>query len=231
MMKIAKRVFTLLAAGLCITIANAGDKAAPAPNGIELPEGYKDWRVIASSHREDNNTLRVILGNDAAIEAARAGSTNPWPDGAILGKLVWKDASHAAWPKATVPGEFVHAEFMIKDSKAYPDTGGWGYARWKGLDQHRCYTNYPQSALPRSLGHPTTEELAEARAWGRTLIEKALDSKTPEKTDFWTKDNHWATGGWKGRSGLTWWAQETDCWAFSNWYAWRCSWPSSFTAR
>ena len=135
MMKITGRILALLVAGFCITIANAGDKVAPAPNGIELPEGYKDWRVIASSHREDNNTLRVILGNDAAIEAARAGNTNPWPDGAILGKLVWKDASHAAWPKATVPGEFVHAEFMIKDSKAYPDTGGWGYARWKGLDQ------------------------------------------------------------------------------------------------
>jgi hypothetical protein len=121
--------------GLLAITVQAEEPVAPAPNGIELPAGYQDWRVIASSHREDNNTLRVILGNDAAIEAARAGETNPWPDGAILGKLVWKDAAHKAWPKATVPGEFVHAEFMIKDSAAYPDTGGWGYARWKGLDQ------------------------------------------------------------------------------------------------
>lgn len=116
-------------------VAAAGEGVAPAPNGIELPAGYKDWSVISSSHRTDNNTLRVIVGNDTAVEAARQGKTNPWPDGAILGKLVWKDATHAAWEKATVPGDFVHAEFMLKDADAYAQTGGWGFARWTGLDQ------------------------------------------------------------------------------------------------
>ena len=115
--------------------AHAGDAISPAPNGIILPEGYKDWRVISSSHRLDNNTLRVILGNHAAIEAARSGRTNPWPDGTILGKLVWKDSILPSWERAVVPGEFVHAEFMIKDSKQYQNTGGWGFARWKGLQQ------------------------------------------------------------------------------------------------
>ena len=52
--------------------ATAAD-VPPAPNGIELPAGYKDWAVIGVSHRTDNNTLRVILGNDAAIAAAAAG--------------------------------------------------------------------------------------------------------------------------------------------------------------
>ena len=112
----------------------AGD-VQPAPNGIELPQGYRDWKVIASSHRVDNNTLRIILGNDIAVAAARSGATRPWPDGAILGKLVWKDATHEAWEKAIVPGEFVHAEVMLKDSRQWPDTGGWGFARWKGMDQ------------------------------------------------------------------------------------------------
>jgi len=65
-----------LATGIIISMALAGplhaaDAVPPAPNGIELPAGYKDWRVIGSSHREDNKTLRVILGNDAAIAAAR----------------------------------------------------------------------------------------------------------------------------------------------------------------
>lgn len=115
--------------------ALAEDKVPPAPNGIELPAGYKDWRVIATSHREDNKTLRVILGNDKAITAARSGNTRPWPDGSILGKMVWKDATHENWEQATIPGKFVHAEFMIKDSKEYAETGGWGFARWKGLEQ------------------------------------------------------------------------------------------------
>lgn len=107
----------------------------PAPNGIKLPEGYKDWRMIGSSHRTDNNTLRVILGNDTAITAARAGNTNPWPDGSILAKLVWKDTTHEHWPTATVPGDFVHAEFMIKDAAQHKETGGWGFARWVGKQQ------------------------------------------------------------------------------------------------
>jgi hypothetical protein len=107
----------------------------PAPNGIKIPDGFKSWRLIASSHRSDNNTMRVILGNDTAIQAARYGQTNPWPDGSILAKLVWKNKAHEKWPTATVPGEFVHSEFMIKDSKKYPETGGWGFARWKGKNQ------------------------------------------------------------------------------------------------
>ena len=107
----------------------------PAPNGITMPEGYKSWNMIASSHRTDNNTLRVILGNDTAIQAVRDGKTNPWPDGSIMAKLVWKDKTHEKWSTATIPGEFVHAEFMIKDSEKYPETGGWGFARWLGLTQ------------------------------------------------------------------------------------------------
>jgi len=110
-------------------------EVAPAPNGITLPADYRDWGVVAVSHREDNKTLRVILGNPAAVLAARAGKTNPWPDGAILGKLVWKDITHSHWPTAIVPGDFVHAEFMVKDSRKYPETGGWGFARWLGLEQ------------------------------------------------------------------------------------------------
>lgn len=113
----------------------AGGMIKPAPNGIKIPADYKDWRIISSSHREDNKTLRVIIGNDKAIEAAREGKTTPWPNGSVLGKLVWKDEIHPKWEKATVPGDFVHAEFMFKDSDKYKETGGWGFARWKGLNQ------------------------------------------------------------------------------------------------
>lgn len=128
-------LLVLVAAARPTLAADPAAAAAPAPNGIELPADYKDWRVVAPSHRTDNNTLRVILGNDAAIAAARSGRTDPWPDGAILAKLVWKDTSHENWPTATVPGEFVHAEFMMKDAAKYKETGGWGFARWLGKKQ------------------------------------------------------------------------------------------------
>jgi len=141
---------TLVGLGLALVTSGAlAGNAAPAPNGIELPQGYKDWRVISVAHRTDNNTMRAILGNDAAIAAARAGKTNPWPDGAVLGKLVWKAATNPHWDKATEPGDFVHAEFMIKDSKKFAATGGWGYARWKGMDQkpHGADANFVQECV------------------------------------------------------------------------------------
>jgi len=104
-------------------------------NNIQYPTGLKNWRVIASSYRTDNNTQRVILGNNIAIKASRSGQTNPWPKGAILAKLVWKSSKHPDWPSAIIPGEFVHTEIMLKDSSKYKTTGGWGYARWKGESQ------------------------------------------------------------------------------------------------
>lgn len=134
-MKITKHIMFGLCLGICAAPVLAATPVAKTPDGIELPTGYQDWRLIGSSQRSDNNTLRVILGNDIAVKAAREGRTNPWPDGAILGKLVWKDAVHPHWPTATVPGDFVHAEFMIKDAKKYTRTGGWGFARWLGLEQ------------------------------------------------------------------------------------------------
>jgi hypothetical protein len=58
----------------------------PSPNGIRFPVDYKSWQVIGTSHREDNHTLRVIIGNEIATNAVQAGKTNPWPEGSILGK-------------------------------------------------------------------------------------------------------------------------------------------------
>ncbi len=106
---------------------------SPAPShDISYPTGWQNWSTIAVSHRTDNNTIRTILGNDIAVNAARTGNTNPWPDGAILGKVVWKDAQLPDWSSATGPGEFVHAEFMFRDSAKYADTYGWGWGRWVG---------------------------------------------------------------------------------------------------
>jgi len=131
-------VLTLVAVGLisiAVITCSSNRKVPPAPNGIVMPEGYKNWRVIGVSQRTDNGTLRVVVGNDIAIDAARAGEVNPWPEGSILAKLVWKNETLEAWPAAIGPGEFLQAEFMIKGSSQYASTGGWGFARWRGLEQ------------------------------------------------------------------------------------------------
>lgn len=97
----------------------------------DKPSGeYKNWRLLSVSHRTDKQTLRAILGNDTAIESARAGK-NVWTDGSILAKVKWKESTHANWSAAIVPGEFEAAEAMVKDSKKYTTTGGWGFGKWQ----------------------------------------------------------------------------------------------------
>lgn len=133
----------LMGMGLCLianTYALAG--VADAPNGIKFPSDYKEWKTISVSHRLDHHSLRSILGNDIAIKAAREGNINPWPKGAMLVKVVWKEKVDENWDQAMVPGEFAHVEVMHKDAEKYKETGGWGYARWVGKE----YKPYGQDA-------------------------------------------------------------------------------------
>jgi Cytochrome P460 len=110
--------------------ATAGD-VPTAPNGIELVRGWEDWKVVAPSYRPDKEQVRVILGNDKALAALKAG-TRPFPDGVILAKAAWTTRKHEAFAGAVEPDRFVQVEFMIKDARRYADTLGWGFARFVG---------------------------------------------------------------------------------------------------
>ncbi|OQK17911.1 hypothetical protein AU255_08635 [Methyloprofundus sedimenti] len=126
---------TALSALILLPTLSSAQNVEPTPNGIKYPTGLTNWRVIGTSIRNDNNTQRVILGNSIAIKAARSNTEKKqWPDGTILAKLVWKNETLPTWQAATVPGDFVHAEIMVRDTKKYASTGGWGFARWKGLE-------------------------------------------------------------------------------------------------
>lgn len=108
---------------------------AAAPNGIEFPRGYRNWSVLSVAHRIDKQTLRVVVGNDVALQAARKRNTNPWPNGTIIGNVVWKQIPDANWPNSITVDEFVRAEFMLKDIEAYAaNDSGWGWARWTGSE-------------------------------------------------------------------------------------------------
>ncbi len=118
------------------TVFLTGHTATPGKShGIDYPKGWQSWSIISISSRTDNQTMRAILGNKIAVEAAHKGQTNPWPDGTILAKVVWKTTNHETWTAAKAPGKFVHVEFMVKDSKKFAKTYGWGWARWVGMDK------------------------------------------------------------------------------------------------
>ena len=98
------------------------------------------------SHRtDDKDELRAILGNPVAVEALRKG-TLPLPDGAMLAKLAWKREPMPEFQGAFKPGASPRLEFMVKDSKKYPSTGGWGFARFidgKPADEATHKTCFP----------------------------------------------------------------------------------------
>lgn len=106
------------------------DWVKPAPNGIEYIPDYREWKSISTTDRFDNGTIRIIFANKDAVTAIQNKQTNPWPDGSIFAKVLWKQEVDTNGIVST--GEFVHVEYMIKDTKKYADTEGWGWARWKG---------------------------------------------------------------------------------------------------
>jgi hypothetical protein len=105
--------------------------AKPTLNGIDYIPGYQDWTAISTTDRFDNGTMRVIYGNDIAVKAIKDQKIHPWPDGAIFAKVAWDQLADANGQ--VTPGAFKQVEFMIKDSKKYASTAGWGWARWKGM--------------------------------------------------------------------------------------------------
>src|ERR1700685_2667696 len=100
------------------------------PNGLAFSEfrGYEGWQTIAISN---GGLLAVILGNPAMIDAYKAGipgNGKPFPDGAKMAKIHWNPKKMETFPSATVPGTQHDVDFMVKDSKRFADSGGWGYA-------------------------------------------------------------------------------------------------------
>jgi hypothetical protein len=121
----------ILAALGGVTLAAQDKYTLQVPNGLAFSEfrGYEDWQVVSVSL--DGGLLAAILANPVMIDAYRAGipgNGKPFPDGAKLAKIHWNPKQMEASPAATVPGIQHDMDFMVKDSKRFADSGGWGWA-------------------------------------------------------------------------------------------------------
>ena len=144
---VAMTVVAGVAAYMGSASGESNEDAAPI-YGIKIPDGYRDWRLISVKRLTGKQLtgaggnlkqLRAELGNDVAIKAYRDG-TLPFPDGSIIAALHWNEelsdvdnqALAAGFPglglELTFAGSAVNAQFMVKDSKKYAASGGWGFA-------------------------------------------------------------------------------------------------------
>ena len=105
--------------------------------GIQIPPGYRDWKLISVAHEAGNlNDLRAVLGNDIAIKAYREEKL-PFPDCTIIARLAWSydssEENNKVFGRAQsfVAGSATNVQLMVKDSKKYAATGGWGFAQFK----------------------------------------------------------------------------------------------------
>src|SRR5262249_22710104 len=129
------RVSLFLGVSLAVlaALALAGEDKynAKVPGGLAFSEfrGYEGWQAISISRNE--RVVALILGNPAMIDAYKAGAPGngkPFPDGAKMAKVHWAPKPNEFFKEATVPGKLVNVDFMVKDSKRFADSGGWGYA-------------------------------------------------------------------------------------------------------
>jgi len=126
------------------TLAGVVAFTAPAANQegtpvfvTDIPAGYRDWRLISVAHEEGNfHSFSAVLGNDLAIQAYREGKI-PFPDGAIIAALHYRhvpsEENNKVFGQAQpfVPGAPTNIQFMVKDTKKYAATGGWGFAHFQ----------------------------------------------------------------------------------------------------
>jgi len=160
-MDIIKRITLLLAViamltgVVALTGPTSGQTAGEAaPIFVtEIPAGYREWRFISVAHEEGNlNSFASVLGNDIAVRAYREGKL-PFPDGAIIAALHYRFVPSAENNKAFgrdqsfVAGAPTNVQFMVKDSKKYAATGGWGFGHFnsdgKPVDDSFMKTCFP----------------------------------------------------------------------------------------
>jgi len=114
-----------------LAFAAADKYTVKVPGGLALSEfrGYESWQAISMSRNE--KAVAIILGNSVMVDAYRAGFPGNGklaPDGAKMAKIHWTPKPNEFFPNATVPGKLANVDFMVKDSKRFADSGGWGYA-------------------------------------------------------------------------------------------------------
>jgi hypothetical protein len=134
------RMARVLGVTALVTVLGGGALSAQGkydtkvPGGLAFSEfrGYEGWHLISIS--QDGPLFAAILGNPAMIAAYEAGipaNGKPVPDGARMAKVHWVPKKLETFSAATVPGTLHDVDFMVKDSKRFKDSGGWGYGAFE----------------------------------------------------------------------------------------------------
>jgi hypothetical protein len=104
--------------------------AQNALNGVDpkqFGEFWRTWQLVTIRYRDDIKQMRFIYANPVAA-VALAQNRLPYSDGAMFGKVIYETRRDSAFPASFMPGKPIRIQLMKKDARAYPATGGWGFA-------------------------------------------------------------------------------------------------------
>jgi Cytochrome P460 len=163
-------LLSAVSAGAASAQGKAQDKyAQKVPGGLAFSEfrGYEGWQLVSVS--EDGGLMAAILANPVMIRAYEAGipgNGKPFPDGSKMAKIHWNPKKLETFPSALVPGSLHDTDFMVKDSKRFKDSGGWG---WEAFE----YDTAPRKLTPATTGdRPPQGNDAKCGLGCHTIVEK-----------------------------------------------------------
>jgi hypothetical protein len=155
-MRSERRMMAVVTALMVLTssalLAQNKDKyAVKVPGGLAFSEfrGYEGWHLISIS--SNGPIVAAILGNPVMIRAYQAGvpgNGKPFPDGSKMAKIHWVPKKSQALLGATVPSTLHDVDFMVKDSKRFGDSAGWGWAAFEYDTASRTFSPATTAAKP-----------------------------------------------------------------------------------
>ncbi len=153
-------IVALLAVLGGMVLAGQDKYALKAPNGmIAFSEfrGYESWEDVAVSRTDEG--IKVISANSVMIKAYKEGipgNGKPFPDGAMIAKIEWYKKTNPVSPYSVeVPDKLRRVGFIMKDSKRFRETNGWGYTQFNYDAASDAFTPDPAAnSFGKDVCHP-----------------------------------------------------------------------------
>jgi hypothetical protein len=142
-----------LASGLLLLIlpgsALAWQLSTPAADAVAYPDGYRNWvhvksALVSPAHKDYASVggFQHIYANSEAMTGYRS---RMFPEGSIV-VFDWLEMQDNAG--AFVEGPRRQVDVMVKDSKRFGNSGGWGFQRFvKDSKTERAAAPTPQQCF------------------------------------------------------------------------------------
>ena len=129
------RRLLLLAAAVALVPSSAGSDSSEVP----YPDGFRRWAHVKSQLVTPDNPragrfvgLHHVYANAQALEGYETGR---FPDGAVI---VFDLLDVRTENGTTDEGPRKFTDVMLKDSRRFAATGGWGYQEFQGPARERA---------------------------------------------------------------------------------------------